>query len=558
MKNEIKLYTTLILTSVVPLIVFGYQIIPVEGSIRYLTSVTYEGGKQIDFFNYYKEILLGVGGMVLILCESSLKGFWKKLGYLLLFLSGINYFLSYSKATALMGINGRYEGFVAQIGCIAIFICGINLFNKEESKRSLIKGLIISSNIIFIVGFFQFFGYDIFSSEVGRKIITGFQPENYGELIYSFVSNSLYGTFGNPNYMGSYGVMMFYLGLGKYLTSERNYIYGGYTLLAYANLVGSHSRAGKVGLYFGGLILVFILGRELKDYWKRMTVMGILMSGIWYGMNAWSDNYLDTRTELGTGKISTIYAINPVNGGVLIEGKNNLTIKKDGKDLIFLDGSERRLETLRRNGRVYLSGDGYEGYFFQRNGENTNHYLLNHGELKYELLWTDEGVYTRDYNGGFVPIESVERFKPLDGYENKGSKRGYIWSRSIPLLLKRPLTGWGQDNFVLAFPQTDFFGKRLFFDTPGMLVDKPHNYFLQIGINNGLIYLGLTLFMFGYYFFKGIIWELLKTKDIYSFVFIGTIAYLITLLFNDSVVSVAPVFWCLMAMVIAQMEGEKV
>ena len=240
----------------------------------------------------------------------------------------------------------------------------------------------------------------------------------------------------------------------------------------------------------------------------------------------------------------------------MIEGKDNLIIRKTSESIEFLDDEEREIEVGRKDGTAYLDREGYEDYVIQRSGSNSNLYLLKNKGLSYELLYSEGRFYTKDHRGSYTPVEEAKRFKLLDGYEKKGSNRGYIWSRSIPLLWRRPLLGWGQDNYVLAFPQDDFFGKGLFYGNRGMLVDKPHNYFLQIGINNGIPYLLITLVLFGIYFIKGMISGIKREFDGRSYIFTATIAYMITLLFNDSVVSVAPVFWCIFSMGVILIGGR--
>ncbi len=558
MREKAKEIIMILMVSMTPLIVLGYQLELSEGNIRYMTAITSNKAIQYDFFNYYKELTLGIGGIFLLFLETKEKSRYRKIGIILIILSILSCMFAYSKDIALWGISGRYEGVVAQIVYMLIFICGLSLFKKEKSREAIIKWLIISSAIIFIIGIAQFLGFNPYETKIGYEIITGFQPEKFKELSFVFEKNSVYGTHSNPNYMGSYGVIMFFIGMGRYLTREKNVVYGCYTLLAYTNLVGSHSRAGQVG-YYGGLILLLIfIGKEMGRYWRKLAVIFLLSYGVWEGIDTESQEFLGRRMEFTSGERAEIYSIKPIGRGVMIEGEHNLTIRKTPESIEFLDDEGREIEVGRKDSIAYLNREGYEDYRVQKSGSNENLYLLSNKGFSYELLYLDGKFYTRDHRGEYIPVREVERFKLLDGYENKGSKRGYIWSRSIPLLWTKPILGWGQDNYVLAFPQDDFFGKGLFYGNKGMLVDKPHNYFLQIGINNGLPYLLITLILFGVYFIKGMANGVKRRFGESSYIFIATTAYMITLLFNDSVVSVAPVFWCIFSMgILLAGEGVK-
>lgn len=557
MKEKVKTGILVLISFVIPLLVLGYSKELEAGSVRYMTALTGSEDIQNDFFSYYREVVLGAGGLLLLLLEGRRSNLYKKTGLVMICLSILSCIFAESREVALWGINGRFEGAIAQIAYMAIFIAGLEMFRDRRKRELVVDTILISSVVVFIIGILQFFGYNFLESDMGYKLITGFQPERFGDMVFRFGENAIYGTHSNPNYMGSYGVIMFFIGVGRYLTRGKNLVYGCYTLLAYANLVGSHSRAGQLGYYGGLVLLLLFMGRDINKYWRKLAVIFLLVYGVWQGMNTWSQEFLGRRMEFTKGERAEIYSIKPIDRGVVIEGEYNLTVRKTPDSIEFLDDEGRKIEVGRENGAAYLDREGYRDYRVQRSGSNKNLYLLSNKGFSYELLCFDEKFYTKDHRGEYIPVREVERFKLLDGYENMGSKRGYIWSRSIPLLWTRPVLGWGQDNYVLAFPQDDFFGKGLFYGNRGMLVDKPHNYFLQIGINNGIIYLVITLILFGVYFVKGMINGVKREFSERSYIFIASIAYMITLLFNDSVVSVAPVFWCIFSMGIVLEEGRK-
>ena len=146
--------------------------------------------------------------------------------------------------------------------------------------------------------------------------------------------------------------------------------------------------------------------------------------------------------------------------------------------------------------------------------------------------------------------EIIDTAKEVEhwGFKNHelfASSRGYIWSRTIPLIKKNILIGSGPDTFVFDFPQHDIVGKLKFHDSPYVIVDKPHNFYLQTIINTGLVSLLILLTLFGYYFFRTIKF-LLHNKTFFTLqlgLASGIVGYLISSLATDSVVSVAPIFW---------------
>ena len=153
------------------------------------------------------------------------------------------------------------------------------------------------------------------------------------------------------------------------------------------------------------------------------------------------------------------------------------------------------------------------------------------------------------------PVTEVERLG-FEGYERLGSSRAYIWSRTLPLLKDTILLGHGPDTYAFYFPQNDVIGKLKFFNNPKMLVDKPHNLYLQIAVNTGLLSLLALLYLWVDYFVSSLILynnsDLSNWQNRLGIALLGAVAaYLVAGFFNDSVISVAPVFWILLGLGIA-------
>ena len=142
------------------------------------------------------------------------------------------------------------------------------------------------------------------------------------------------------------------------------------------------------------------------------------------------------------------------------------------------------------------------------------------------------------------------------GKEKLASSRGYIWSRSLPMLRNTLLLGTGPDTFVFEFPQNDLLGKLYAYDSATTIVDKPHNLYLQIALNEGVIALLAFLGIILIYIVDSIKLYALKSKftenEIMGIsVFLAVIGYLFAGIFNDSVISVAPIFWIVLGVGVA-------
>lgn len=162
----------------------------------------------------------------------------------------------------------------------------------------------------------------------------------------------------------------------------------------------------------------------------------------------------------------------------------------------------------------------------------------------------DEGSYC--YVNGYerLDVYQLAATQGFRGREGFATNRGYIWSRTIPLLTKYLLTGSGPDTFALVFPQNDV-GKYLTTDIPyKMIITKPHSLYLQIAVQTGI----LSLFAF-LYFIVGVLRHLClrqngegKLSIENTGFFVAILSYLLVGLFNDSNLCTAPLFWVIVGM----------
>lgn len=121
--------------------------------------------------------------------------------------------------------------------------------------------------------------------------------------------------------------------------------------------------------------------------------------------------------------------------------------------------------------------------------------------------------------------------------DSYGTKRMYIWKRTVEIIPKHFLHGVGVDSFHKAFNGTALIRKT---STKTILYDKAHNEYLQILITQGIFALLAYLVVYGYAVYRGIRHSI-KYNEIY--LVLPIIGYLIQAFFNISVIEVAPLFW---------------
>jgi len=325
-------------------------------------------------------------------------------------------------------------------------------------------------------------------------------------------------------------------------------------------LLASGSRGGLLAIVVTSILLIITLHKKIFIHWKSLLVILASMVVIFMLVDSVFEGRVTARIKHGVkamfsasthplqdirvdGSKIKIYANNQVIGVTILDG-----------EIMFLDSEDKQLEILMNEDIVTFKDDNYKKYVFEIlivDGRP----VLKLRNFSLRFLVEREGFKFINEKGRAVKMKEIESW----GFEEKerwGSSRGYIWSRTIPMITKNWLIGYGPDTFSIHFPQHDFLGKIRAFGTIGMIVDKPHNMYLQTAVNSGLIDLIAKLAIFAIYLWaSGKLFIKCKCESFYEIagvgIFLGVFAYLVSGLFNDSVVSVAPVFWVLLGTGIA-------
>ena len=167
-------------------------------------------------------------------------------------------------------------------------------------------------------------------------------------------------------------------------------------------------------------------------------------------------------------------------------------------------------------------------------------------------LTIENGVFKYINHAGKI-IDPNEKVKVLfgNGKEELLTSRIYIWARTIPKIFEKPLFGYGPDTFEVVFPNNDYIGLYRAYDTTNMIVDKPHNTYIQIAINIGIIALILSIILMLIYFNKYIKFVLKDSNNIdldkyYYAITTAIISFFIAAIMYDSTIAITPIFCILL------------
>ena len=158
------------------------------------------------------------------------------------------------------------------------------------------------------------------------------------------------------------------------------------------------------------------------------------------------------------------------------------------------------------------------------------------------------------YINGYNKLDQLRKVESagFDHQYDLATNRGYLWSRTLPLLKDTIFLGKGADNFVYVFPNDDYIGK-VSCGYGSQVVTKPHNMYMQIWVQDGMLACLAFLVLFVIFaiqtcrhcFVKG---KLSYLQRIQIGLFCGTTGYMIAGLANDSTICVAPIFWVLLGL----------
>lgn len=557
--------------TIIPLIVFSKFVKLSEVEMKSWTGEpTYA-----DFFSYYKSqwlIVFTVLALVFFFTYLIIKRFKFEKSFLYIPTALYGGLIVLSTVTskysdiAFKGFLGRYEGMLVLLCYLSLMLIVFNLVKAEKQIKFLLGALLISVAIICLIGLFQFLGMDLFKSDFGKQLILPKEYHQFKDNVnFRFEDTYIYSTLTNPNYMGSYTALLIPIAFIFMALTKKMYLkIGGAALagLLLINLFGSRSRAGLVGLIATVFVAVVLFRKAI---FKRKLIASAIVIGmvvLFFGANfALKGALLDrivTEFSLMTSDEGQFFDLQDIifeeNTVSIVSSTETLTMENRDDDVFFYDTDGNEIKsTMKRTDDVTVitfTDPLYKDYRLTIKG---NVITVNQRGVTFQLKGKHNAFKLIGANGE----ETDNIIKPASagfaGMERLGSARGYIWSRSVPLLKNALLMGYGPDTFVIEFPQNDYIGKIRAYGTSLMIVDKPHNMYLQIAMNTGVLSLLSVLTLFGFYILQSLKLYMKSMNNSFASIsgagiFLSICGYLAAGLFNDSLVAVAPVFWILLGL----------
>lgn len=616
--RSLPLFVKIILTGIVafvPLIVYMYPDFS-TGVTREILEKKDAFIDLFTYYKMVWLILLTFGVFVWYLQQKSFLGegfIWLKQPLIIYSCSAIiATVFSVHKDLSIRGDYYRYEGLLVHISYMVIVYLFAVLIRKKKDLEFVFIGLLVSSSLIGIVGLLQFSGFDPIFSKLGTELFVPFYlrrslPADFA--LNSSESKLLIGlTFGNTNFAGSFLSMIYSLTLGFFLGGsglKKLFLLLANSLI-YFNLLGTCARSAIYSGIIGGTLLLFLFRNAISRQLRWLALLACIYIVIPFAMDAYTlKNGLPRFFSTSLGR-STVYSVPYGNFEDIIFDGDNATVVFDGTKLVIsiVDGkigffdlkkqaipyrllvekkqsefatSETATSDLLTSKIEGFQSQSSTGGAYSRSSlaSNTN-YLVSFSDYRFSGFlinsWPDLSVLKISRGGVSLLIgHTNDGFKLLDakgrptdllpvetwgfkGYEGFASNRGYIWSRSLPMLKRTVLFGHGPDTYMAHFPNHDYLGKlRVWPGGLSSIVEKPHNLFLQIALNIGFIALLAVISLWVFYFKESVrvyfAIDFSNQLQVYGVsIFCAIVTYLVNSMFNDSIVGIAQIFWALLGM----------
>lgn len=590
--NRWLLVPIILMISVIPLIVMMKTFDTHMTDFAWVSEAETQG---VDFFNYYKMIgiiilsaIMAAVIVVTIAVRRPVIRFTQALIPLAVYAAFVilSALLSNYSYFVLHGIREQFES-VWVLLSYAIISYYTFLFVREEKDIDLvIRLLMISAGVIAILGTFQWLNgftdvnLDFFRTTFGKKMIT---PSSYWDnvdsLEFTFAPGRVYVTLYNANYVGMYVALLLPAIISLLLikkTAKSRIIYSLLGVGLVICLIGSEAKNGVISIV-AAFFLMMLLYR--KTLFKKPIVL-VISCGVTVGIFVVGNIALNGALVNGIKGIFSYdvkqHALTSIQGtdqdvSIVYNGNelhSQLVVTEDGGVYIYCqDADGNPVETVQNEeGLLVTTDERYEGVglFYTTVDVSETQQLPILGlhisndddqddisDYWYFCNQVDGSghYYMYNMNGKFVDVVMAESALFTDN-PNLFSGRGFIWAKTIPLLKDYILFGSGPDTFEIAFPQGDYLAMRQNgYGTA--VITKPHNMYLQIGVNTGVVSLIAFIAFFLVYAVDAIrlLWRRKPetyTEHMNAGILSGTFGYMVSGIINDSTITMAPIFWCLM------------
>ncbi|MCJ7856312.1 O-antigen ligase family protein [Lachnospiraceae bacterium NSJ-143] len=469
----------------------------------------------------------------------------------------LSYFMSQYKQIALVGFSERYEGTFVLVGYMLIMFYAMNMLNDERVFKVIFFCFMAACALLGIWGALQVYGIDI--NNLPEWLYIPSKLRQAADLSGKMGADAVRWFFSNQNYSSFFMVFPICVSSMLVIASDRlqwKIAFAVVDTLMLYSLWNAASLGGMVGLAAAALAAIAVFGVRLVKWWKSIALIAaaVIVSAAVSLPNIIGEVKSANPVAMLT---KTVYA-----DDTQPEGLKFVTIdyiKTDGANIIFsFAGNENIIKTENNELTGVYAPDGTDigtatDYMEVSQGtldSSYNSIVVKTANRTWQFGLVEGEAYFVSPSGVGIKLDKVESF----GFKNSQSfatYRGYIWSRTLPLLKDTLLIGHGADTFAVYFPQDDYAGRYnigYYTDSQRIMIDKPHNMYLGTAVNTGVVSLIALIAVFVIYLLES--FKIYRKSEYTKFIeymgagiFAAVFGFLVSGLVNDSTVQIMPVFY---------------
>ena len=175
------------------------------------------------------------------------------------------------------------------------------------------------------------------------------------------------------------------------------------------------------------------------------------------------------------------------------------------------------------------------------------------GSVEFYLM--EEGIKLIGQGSALLDEIPQPRVTGLESFYSFGTGRGYMWIQSLPLLWESLIVGGGNGTFAFRFRQNEIVGLLNTHGSCKYVIDRPHNWYLQIALSDGVTALICVMTLFLWYII-GFIRKHNALGFYDSGLFLGLIGFMLCGMINDSCITANPWFWLLFGCAVTRLVND--
>lgn len=540
-----------------------------------------------DFFLFYKEwatVILALVCLLILLIRAKYfkeKLPWEKKAFIPLLVYGAFVLLSACFAkNHLFAWAGGYEVFQSApviLSYLVIFYYTYSCIKSEDHVLYLLRGSEWFILIEVVICFSQAIGHDLIATNVGKALISN--PSRWNNLDSLSLAGQMYGTMYHNDFLSNYLPVILPITIvlifAEKVMWRRIFNLGLSVVIAGLAVKGSSSYIlAIVGALFAAVLIISARDKKTFAAWCVMcgclifaTLSILNLSGPYMKAKSkafWITPHINADetpiTKITTGNADEGVTVNLRDGRTIrftfsISSDNKLTLNVwDG------DGNPLEMQLADEASQTMVFTDpkyAADMSFYVDTSQGVPWLVLN--QSYGHFTFTDRSSDDKPSGDGYYLISTAlkrvklpEKNPPeISDFFDNGflNTRGYAYNQTLPLLKKFIFIGAGADNYEVVLPQREYIIDGYMYNN-NMLFVKPHCYYMQVWVQEGLIGLAAVLAAYILYIIAGVrLYRKVTIRqplELIGFgILIGVIAYLVAGFANDSMIVNGSAFWAL-------------